>query len=72
MGNWMSSKSTISFENVQLVGHPEGQYHVLVEDGIVKQISTSRISSVGEVIDCTDKWLAPVSVHIGSTLRHRA
>jgi imidazolonepropionase-like amidohydrolase len=61
MGNWMSSNSSIIFENVQLVGHPEGEYHVLVEDGIVKRISTSPIESAFEVVDCKDKWLAPVS-----------
>jgi hypothetical protein len=61
MGNWMSSKSSIVFENVQLVGHPEGEYHVLVEDGIVKKISKRPIKGASEVISCRDKWLAPVS-----------
>jgi hypothetical protein len=61
MGNWMSSKSSIVFENVQLVGHPEGEYHVLVEDGIVKKISKRPIKGASEVINCRDKWLAPVS-----------
>jgi hypothetical protein len=61
MGNWMSSKSTTVFQNVQLVGHPEGEYHVLVEDGVVKQISTSPISGASKSVDCKDKWLAPVS-----------
>lgn len=61
MGNWMSTKSSIVFEKVQLVGHPEGEYYVLVEDGIVKQISTSPIKGGAEVIECKDKWLAPVS-----------
>ena len=57
----MSSKSSIVFENVQLVGHSEGEYHVLVEDGIVKKISKRPIKGAPEVIDCRDKWLAPVS-----------
>jgi len=61
MGNWMSSKSSIVFENVQLVGHPEGEYYVFVEDGIVKKISTTPIKGASQVIDCRDKWLAPVS-----------
>jgi dihydroorotase-like cyclic amidohydrolase len=61
MGNWMSSDSSIVFENVQLVGHLEGEYHVLVKDGIVKKISTTPIKGASEVIDCKDKWLAPVS-----------
>lgn len=60
----MSSRSSSTvFENVQLVGHPEGEYHVLVEDGVVKQISKSRISGTHKVVDCKDKWLAPVSDH---------
>jgi len=61
MGNWMSSKSSLVFGNVQLVGHPEGEYYVLVEDGIVKKIATTPIKGASEVIDCRDKWLAPVS-----------
>jgi imidazolonepropionase-like amidohydrolase len=62
MGNWMSSKSSSTvFENVQLVGQAEGEYNVLVEDGVVKQISKSRIFGSHKVVDCKDKWLAPVS-----------
>jgi dihydroorotase-like cyclic amidohydrolase len=63
MGNWLPSRmSSTVFANVQLVGHPDGEYHVLVEEGVVKQISKSRISGASEVIDCKDKWLAPVSL----------
>jgi hypothetical protein len=61
MGNWMGSKPSIVFENVQLVGHPEGEYFVLVEEGIVKKISATPIKGASEVISCRDKWLAPVS-----------
>ena len=59
----MSSDSSIVFENVQLVGHPEGEYHVLVEDGMVKKISKRPIKGASEVINCRDKWLAPVSTY---------
>lgn len=63
MGSWMSSskpKSTL-FRKVQLVGYADGEYNVLVEDGVVKRVSNGDIAGRSEVIDCTDKWLAPVN-----------
>jgi imidazolonepropionase-like amidohydrolase len=70
MGSWLSSNTRRStlFRNVQLVGHPDGEYSVLVEDGVVKRISTTEISGAFDVIDCTDRWLAPVRMFRPSRL----
>lgn len=69
MGGWFSSHQqprSMLFKNAQLVGYPDGTYDVLVEGGVVKQISRERLRASGgaEVVDMNDKWLAPVS-HLG-------
>lgn len=65
MGSWFSKTYkpySMLFKNAHLVGHPDGAYNVLVTDGVVQRISKGTLKPDGaEVVDLTDKWLAPVS-----------